>query len=233
MKIGLFTDTHYCDLDLLEQDRKPRYAYGAVKRAFDDFKKQGVQIAVCLGDLVHFHNGTTESLNHLKKISKLINSYGIPTYHCMGNHDNEVVSAFDMEKITGFHVAPTTVEDDKVRLIFLDASYSPDGTPYGRDDIDWTKSLIPKSELEWLKNQLETDKKKVVFIHQNIDTNVESRHIVSNADEINDILAKYNVSHVYQGHYHYGAENVINGIPYTTLRAMCIGEETNYMIAEV
>ena len=31
MKIGLFTDTHYCDLDLLEQDRKPRYAYAAEK----------------------------------------------------------------------------------------------------------------------------------------------------------------------------------------------------------
>ena len=47
MKIGIFTDTHYCDLDLLEQDRKPRYAYAAVKMAFEDFKAQDVQIAVC------------------------------------------------------------------------------------------------------------------------------------------------------------------------------------------
>ena len=119
MKIGLFTDTHYCDLDLLEQDRKPRYAYAAVKRAFEDFKAQDVQIAVCLGDLVHFHNGIEESIRHLKQISSLINSYGIPTYQCMGNHDNEVVSAEDMAKITGFHVAPTTVEDNEVRLVFL------------------------------------------------------------------------------------------------------------------
>ena len=48
MKIGIFTDTHYCDLELLEQDRKPHYAYGAVNRAFDDFEAQGVQIAICL-----------------------------------------------------------------------------------------------------------------------------------------------------------------------------------------
>lgn len=233
MKIGIFTDTHYCDLELLEQDRKPHYAYGAVNRAFDDFEAQGVQIAICLGDLVHFHNGTEESLRHLREISNLINSYGITTYHCMGNHDNEVVSAEDMARITGFHVAPTTVEDDEVKLIFLDASYSPDGKPYGREDIDWTKSYVPKSELAWLEEQLNTDKRKIVFTHQNIDTNVESRHIISNADEVNDILAKYGVSHVYQGHYHYGAENIINGIPYTTLRAMCIGEETNYSIAEV
>lgn len=233
MKIGIFTDTHYCDLDLLEQDRKPRYAYAAVKKAFEDFRAQGVQIAICLGDLVHFNNGTEESLRHLEDISSLINSYGIPTYQCMGNHDNEVVSAEDMAKITGFHIAPVTVEDGEVKLIFLDASYSPDGKPYGREHIDWTKSYIPKSELEWFENELDTDKRKIVFTHQNIDTNVESRHIVSNADEVNDIIAKHGVSHVFQGHYHYGAENVINGIPYTTLRAMCIGEETNYLIAEV
>lgn len=233
MKIGIFTDTHYCDLDLLEQDRKPRYAYAAVKKAFEDFRAQGVQVAICLGDLVHFNNGTEESLRHLEDISSLINSYGIPTYQCMGNHDNEVVSAEDMAKITGFHIAPVTVEDSEVKLIFLDASYSPDGKPYGREHIDWTKSYIPKSELEWFENELDTDKRKIVFTHQNIDTNVESRHIVSNADEVNDIIAKHGVSHVFQGHYHYGAENVINGIPYTTLRAMCIGEETNYLIAEV
>lgn len=233
MKIGIFTDTHYCDLDLLEQDRKPRYAYAAVKKAFEDFRAQGVQVAICLGDLVHFNNGTEESLRHLEDISSLINSYGIPTYQCMGNHDNEVVSAEDMAKITGFHIAPVTVEDGEVKLIFLDASYSPDGKPYGREHIDWTKSYIPKSELEWFENELDTDKRKIVFTHQNIDTNVESRHIVSNADEVNDIIAKHGVSHVFQGHYHYGAENVINGIPYTTLRAMCIGEETNYLIAEV
>lgn len=233
MKIGIFTDTHYCDLDLLEQDRKPRYAYAAVKKAFEDFRAQGVQVAICLGDLVHFNNGTEESLRHLEDISSLINSYGIPTYQCMGNHDNEVVSAEDMARITGFHIAPVTVEDGEVKLIFLDASYSPDGKPYGREHIDWTKSYIPKSELEWFENELDTDKRKIVFTHQNIDTNVESRHIVSNADEVNDIIAKHGVSHVFQGHYHYGAENVINGIPYTTLRAMCIGEETNYLIAEV
>lgn len=233
MKIGIFTDTHYCDLDLLEQDRKPRYAYAAVKRAFEDFKEQGVQIAVCLGDLVHFNNGTEESLRHLEDISSLINSYGIPTYQCMGNHDNEVVSASDMARITGFRIAPVTVEDDEVKLIFLDASYSPDGKPYGREHIDWTKSYIPEPELEWFENELDTDKRKIVFTHQNIDTNVESRHIVSNADEVNDIIAKHGVAHVFQGHYHYGAENTINGIPYTTLRAMCIGEETNYLITEV
>jgi DNA repair exonuclease SbcCD nuclease subunit len=223
MKIGIFTDTHYCELEMLEQDRKPKRAYDAVKTAFDEFKKQGVELAVCLGDLIHFNNGAEESIDHLNKISSLINSYGIPTYHCMGNHDSEVVSGEDFEKLTGFKVAPVVAENDEVKLIFLDASYTPEGEPYGREHIDWTRSYVPKKELEWLNKELETEKRATVFIHQNIDKNVECHHIVSNADEINEIITKHKVGHVYQGHYHYGAENIVNSVPYTTVRAMCRG----------
>lgn len=232
MKIGLFTDTHYCDAELLEQDRRPRRAYEALKVAFDDFKNSGVEAVVCLGDIIHYYNGFDESKKCLEKISTLINSYGIPTYLCLGNHDNEVMSAEDFEKITGFTVAPCTVDHGEVRMIFLDASYYPDGTPYGRVDVDWTSSYVPKNQLEQLKEKLKTDKKCIVFIHQNLDTNVEKHHIVSNADEVNRIIADGKAAHVYQGHYHYGAENIINGVPYTTVRAMTIGEEKNYLIIE-
>lgn len=234
MKIGLFTDTHYCELEKIEQDRRPCRAYEAVKTAYDDFKKNGVSVAVCLGDIIHFNNGIGESVRHLEKISKLIKSYEIPTYLCMGNHDNEVLSSEDFKKMSGFKIAPCCDDFDDVRLVFIDASYTPDGKPFERVYVDWTKSFVPVKELEWLDKMLDTDKKCCVFIHQNIDTTVEEHHIVFNAEQVNSVIAKHsNVSGVYQGHYHFGAESVINGIPYTTLRAMCIGDEINYKIAEV
>lgn len=233
MKIGLFTDTHYCELEELEQTRHPRRAYDAVKYAYEDFRKNNVDIAVCLGDLIHFNNGIDESIEHLKKISLLINSFDIPTYICIGNHDNEVLGAEDYEKISGLKTAPCVYDSDDIRLVFLDASYTPEGEPYKREHVDWTKSFIPANQLEWLDGQLSTEKKCIIFIHQNIDINVEEHHIVSNADEINRIIQKHiNVAHVFQGHYHYGAENTIGNIPYTTIRAMCIGDETNYKIVE-
>lgn len=233
MKIGIFTDTHYCKLTLLDQGRNPSRAYDAVKAAFDEFKKQGADIAVCLGDLVHFHNGFDESKRHLEKISALINSYDIPVYHCMGNHDSEIVSGKDFAEISGFNVAPCVRENDENKLIFLDASYTPDSKPFGRGHVDWTLSYVPESELAWLEKELETDKKCFVFIHQCLDTLVDGQHIVVNADEVNELIKKHGIAHVFQGHYHYGAENSINGIPYTTVRAMCIGEETNYKIVEL
>lgn len=233
MKIGIFTDTHYCEIETLEQNRKPKRAYSAVKTAFEDFKRQNVEIAVCLGDFAHFDNGFEESRAHLKKLSELVNSYDIPTYHCMGNHDCEIVSGEDFEKISGFRVAPTTVENDEVKLIFLDASYTPDGKSFEREHVDWTLSFVPKKELEWLESHLDCGKKCVVFIHQCLDTSVEEHHIVSNADEVNEILSKHGAAGVFEGHYHVGAQSIINGIPYTTVRAMCIDDETNYIITEV
>lgn len=234
MKIGLFTDTHYCELETLEQSRKPRRAYGAVKTAYADFKENGVELAVCLGDLIHYNNGIDESMAHLEKLSALIAGYGIPTYICLGNHDNEVLSAQDFQRLSGMKTAPCCDDFDGVRLIFLDASYTPDGEPYGREYVDWTRSFVPKEQLEWLEKCLDTSKDCLIFIHQNIDVNVEENHIVSNADEINKIIAQHeNVKAVYQGHYHYGAQNVLDGVPYITVRAMCIGEENNYKIIEV
>lgn len=233
MKIGIFTDTHYCKLTLLEQERNPSRAYDAVKTAFDEFKRHSVETAVCLGDLVHFHDGFDESIRHLERISDLINSYGIPIYHCMGNHDNEIVSGEDFAKISGFNVAPCFCENDDCRLIFLDASHTPDGKPFEREHVDWTLSYVPENELAWLKGELDTEKKCFVFIHQCLDPSVDGQHIVSNAEEVNALLAEKGVRHVFQGHYHHGAESTVNGIPYTTVRAMCIGEETNYLIIEL
>ncbi len=234
VKIGIFTDTHYCALETLEQNRKPQRVYESVKTAYEDFKQQGVSLAVCLGDFIHYNNGLDESKMHLKKLAGLIHSFDIPTVVCVGNHDNEVMSAEDFSKISGFKTAPLALNFDGVRLVFLDASYYADGKPYERIFVDWTNSFVPEAQLEWLDKELDTEKKAVVFIHQNIDTSVEEHHIVSNADAVNDIIAKHkNVAAVYQGHYHYGAESVINGIPYITQRAMCIGDENNYRIAEV
>lgn len=234
MKIGLFSDTHYCGIETLEQNRKPRRAYNAIKLAFDAFKEDGVEIAICLGDLIHYNDGIETSTDYLKKISSLIKSYGIPAYICMGNHDNEVFDAINFERISGIKTAPCTIETKNTRLILLDASYTPDGEPFKREHVDWTKSFVPAAELEWLDGELATEKDCMVFIHQNIDINVEEHHIVSNAAQVNAVISRHkNVRHVYQGHYHYGAENTINSVPFTTLRAMCIGEENNYKIIEV
>ena len=73
-----------------------------------------------------------------------------------------------------------------------------------------------------------------VFVHQNLDPDVESHHIIRNAEEVRAVIRESGkVKAVFQGHYHPGHEAVIDGIPYHTLPAMCEGEENRYVIAEI
>ena len=55
---------------------------------------------------------------------------------------------------------------------------------------------------------------------------------MKNADEIREII-KGKATMVLQGHYHEGAERVIDGIPYVTFCAMCEGTDNAYRIIEL
>lgn len=235
MKIGLFSDTHYCDRAIVNGDRKPRVAFDRLAAALDAFQKEQVSLVVCLGDMINYNGDKAESRASLTKISTLIRNAGIPCVCCMGNHDNEAFNHDDFAEISQLQLSPFLFEDSESRLIFLDASYTPDEKPLTQDWNDWTQSYVPDKQLDWLKQQLNTNKRCSVFIHQILDPAIgDEDHTVCNAEEINNILAQFpQVKNVFQGHYHFGADHIVNAIRYTTLKAMCMGEENRFMIAEV
>jgi manganese-dependent ADP-ribose/CDP-alcohol diphosphatase len=47
------------------------------------------------------------------------------------------------------------------------------------------------------------------------------------------LAASGKVKTVFQGHYHPGHENELNGIRYITLPAMCEGEENRFAVYEI
>ena len=68
-------------------------------------------------------------------------------------------------------------------------------------------------------------------MHQNVDDNIRNDHRLSNDDKMRDIFKKSGkVRNVFQGHYHKGTENMIDGIKYITLKAMCENEKAYYII---
>ena len=79
-----------------------------------------------------------------------------------------------------------------------------------------------------------SEKECVILIHENLDPTVDSNHIVKNAKEIREIIAKSGkVKMVIQGHFHWGSKTELDGIPYLTLEAMCLGEENHYLILDI
>lgn len=238
MKIGMFSDSHDSDKAVTCTTRRPSMSYGKIREAMEAFREAGCDLVLCLGDLVDCCDTFEEDCARIGALSGLISSYGLPFYCLMGNHDYQ---NFTREQFAEFvPYPPFFLRFGDLTLIFADANYADNGTPegviYRKDAIDWTNAYLPADQCAKLREVLE-DKETVnayVFLHQNLDPSAERHHVIRNAEEIRKILRESGkVRGVYQGHYHPGRASVIDGIPYTTLPAMCEGEENSYRIVEI
>lgn len=236
MKIGLFTDPHYCTKIRTCRTRRPRLSFGKIKAAMRYFKENEADMVICLGDLVDDSRTRKKNVKKIKEISSLIHSFGIPFLCMMGNHDYYNFTKEEFGELTGGSVPPFELTFDDATLVFLDANYYENGESYSPKNVDWTKTFLPSDQLAALSDILSRDKKERVFVfsHQNLDHDVEPHHIIADSDKIRALIEKSGkVERVFQGHYHKGHDNVINGIPYHTLPAMCEGKENFFEIIEI
>ncbi len=232
MKIGLFTDSHYSDKKA-SSNRLHSRSYDKIKEAMTAFKKNGVDLVICLGDLTDDCVDVKDNTKALKELINMINSFGIKFYSLMGNHDCLSFTKEEFDTFTNGAYPPFKIENDNAVLIFLDCNYSDNGEKYKVGEVDWTNTYLPEYQYEALKKDLNTDKEKYIFVHQNLDKDVEAHHIVHNAEQIRKILEGASVRLVIQGHYHSGHDNQINGVNYHTLPAMCEGEKNYFEILEI
>ena len=236
MKLGLFSDPHYCTKDVTCGTRRPALSFGKIREAMEAFRAAGVDYVLCLGDLVDDCETTEENIAAITALSDMIRSFGIPFFCLMGNHDYQNFTREEFGRYLCGHGAPSVLRCGTKTLIFLDANYADTGAVYCRNEIDWTNTFLPEEAVRDLQDVLarpETEE-AYVFLHQNLDPGVEAHHIVRNAEEIRAALRDSGkVKAVFQGHYHPGHEAVIDGIPYHTLPAMCEGTENRFKIAEL
>ena len=231
MKIGIFTDAHYCHAKTLCETRKPSLSLSKICEAMEVFRGEQVDICLCLGDLIdHAPNDTKEDVKAcLHEVLALIRSYGIPFYLVPGNHDYLMLTGKELSEAR-IQIPPYALSVGGYRLICLDANYRSDGRRFDVAGVEWTDSNLPKEQCAFLKAALEdTDEGCIVCIHENLDPFVESHHMVKNAEEVRTII-KGKARVVLQGHYHPGAEHTIDGIPYLTIPAMCEGTDNSYRI---
>ncbi|MBO5212973.1 MAG: metallophosphoesterase [Clostridia bacterium] len=236
MKIGLFTDPHYCDKDMVSSTRYHSLSYNKIKEAMDYFKEQGAELVICLGDLVDDCGSREENIRSIKKISTLINSYGIKFYSLMGNHDYQNFTREEFDLYTNGAYPPFCLETDKAILVFLDCNYEDTGKIYEVGKVDWTNAFLPSDQLSRLGEILdsEEEKKIIIFVHQIIEAGIDNNHTVRNAKEIRKLIDLSNSCiEVIQGHYHAGHDGIINGVSYHTLPAMCEGKENRFELLDM
>ncbi len=235
MKIGIFTDTHYCDDEIKCYIRRPKLSLKKVEQAMEYFKSVEVDMCICLGDLTDCATDDFSGSDSLYEVISVIKKYNIPFYCIPGNHDYIDYSADTFFEKVGTLMPPYCIDTPDYKLIMLDANYREDYRRFDVAGVIWNDSNLPPKQVDFLKKTLETaDKKCIIFIHENLDCNIDEQHVIKNADEIRNIIEKSNkVKLVVQGHFHSGAYNVINDIRYFTLPAMCDGERNCFAILEL
>ena len=232
MKLGIFSDSHYCGAEVLCRTRRPSLSLSKIREAMDAFREAKVDACVCLGDMTD--HGPTETKADIaacyNEALSVIRSYALPFYFVPGNHDYLMLTGEELYR--DIQSPPYAISLGGYRLIFLDANYRSCG---GRFDVAgeiWDDSNLPREQCEFLKKELsEAVEECIIFVHENLDPFVEEHHVIKNAEEIRRIIKESGkVKTVIQGHYHPGAEHTIDGIPYITLPAMCEEEENSYRI---
>jgi alkaline phosphatase len=221
--IGIFTDSHYAD-------RKPGgsrcYRDSSAKLAgfVAEMNKTKPDFAIVLGDYVDKGRTVQVEMAYLKHIEGVFGKFKGPRHHVIGNHDVATFTKAQFVDATGMPGPNYSFDSGPIHCIVLDANYRKDFTPYNAGNFNWTQTYVPPDELKWLKADLKaTAGKTVVFIHQPLDDE-KNAHGVKNSPEVRRILERSGkVLAVFQGHNHAGAYRRINGIHYSTMRAMVEG----------
>jgi len=242
VRFGIVTDCHYADADTVGT-RYYRHSLDKLSECVAAMNAQKVDFLAELGDFKDHDSPPVEkkTLSYLRAVESIFHKFDGPTYHVLGNHDQDSLSKSQFLaniENTGIDPGRTYYSFDfnGVHFVVLDANYKSDGTNYDHGNFDWTDANIPPAELQWLKQDLATSRGSViVLIHQLLDGT--GSHYVKNVAEVRQILEQSGrVLAVLQGHRHDGGYSLINGIHYYTLKAVIEGpgpENNSYAVVEV
>lgn len=236
MKLGIFSDLHYCNADDLGLGRRPLMGIQRLKVAMTAFREQGVDACICLGDMIDRAEGDSREqvLEYLRGAVSIIRPFDLPFFLVPGNHDFLVLSREDF-KAEGVTLAPIACKIGDFTLIMLDANYRSDMGHFDTSGEKWDDAHVPSNQLKMLEDTLSSaDGSCIVLIHENLDPRVDFSHQVRNASEVNEVISRHasKVKLVLQGHFHYGAEGELDGIPYHTVKSICVFDTDFYEIIE-
>lgn len=218
MKFLAFTDFHY----------EPGYflctGLDGIREMQERALKEGCDFIVQLGDLCHGVSGVPELL-------QAYNTFSIPSYHVLGNHDAEKDGFADTVRAYGMPHNYYYFDVVGYRMIVLDPNYFYDnGTHVHFELLNWrdhgaTRDTLPPEQLTWLEQTIATSPYPCVILsHQSI----ERADGIRNREAVRDIIntanrrKKGSVLLCINGHYHRDNVCVLDNVCYLDLNSASI-----------
>jgi len=242
LRFGMFTDSHYADVD----HRGSRYYRQSATKLAECVKLMNAKKAdflIELGDFKDEANPPAKqgTVGYLRTIEAAFGKFRGPRYHVLGNHDTDSISkATYLANVENTKIARDATyysfDLKGLHFVVLDADFRADGTAYDSGNFNWTDANVSKAELDWLRRDLKsTSSPVIVFAHQLLDG--KRPHSIKNAAAVRKILQGHKkVLASFHGHKHDGGYSLIEGIHYYTLKAMVEGtgeRNSSYALVEV
>ncbi|MDR2535429.1 MAG: metallophosphoesterase [Treponema sp.] len=245
VRFGLLADPH-CGLAETHINRYYSHSFDKMRQAVTVFKENNLDFIAELGDLKDqgCPPQKNQTLSFLDAAEEILQTFQGPVYHILGNHDMDSISKRDFLK----HAGNPGGSGNKsfyaflvkgIRFVVLDANFNADGSPYDSGNGDWRTAIIPKEEIQWLKQELFGPYPVIILTHQLLDffSGLSQDYYVKNSPKIVELLEMSGqVLAVFQGHHHEGHYSFRRGIHYVTLKGMIEGsfpENNSFAAVEV
>ena len=246
MRFGLVTDCHYADIPYAKRehpigDAAYRETLAKLRECVAVMDSERPSFLIELGDFKDEGPDKASTIEYLDKVEAVFSQFSGPRYHVLGNHDLDLLDKKEfLARIKNYGQdeaqAHYSFDVSGIRFIVLDACYNSKLEDYAPGNWEWTDANVPPPQLAWLEEELASASGQVVvFGHQCLDPNADTRHQVRNAADVRAILEKSGkVNAVFTGHQHSGLVSCVNGITYYSLRAMVLNSgENGYAVADI
>lgn len=138
----------------------------------------------------------------LRSIKELFNKTKIPKYWVVGNHDLRAVNKDRWKEALEIDYLDKAVDIGDYRVIILDSNYDEKGKSASPENF-YTRGNVSSEQIGWLERELQTEKKKIVFVHHPPLWDVDVRSnggLPPKALELQSVFAKNKVTAVFSGH---------------------------------
>lgn len=210
----LFSDIHYYPGVF------PHSTHQWLQRILDRALKEKAEFVIHLGDFTHRDTDTESYI-------KMYNEFSLPTYHTIGNHENDgrtyeqVLKAYHMK--CGYYF----FDKKGFRFIVLDPNYYKQGEKfihYANGNYFQALSggaygpVLPPEQVQWLRKTVDQSPYPCILMsHQSFEREADG---VKNYQEVRDLINHTNQKHpgriplVMNGHYHTDNIRILDGVVY-------------------
>ena len=211
MKFLFFADFHHST-----SGKSPFGDIGQMQEILDAARKNNVDFIIHGGDLVSKPHIANELLDKY-------NNFHIPTYHCLGNHDQDGTPYKEVLKLYNMPDGYYFFDVEGYRIIVTDPNYCKIGDEYIHYDMgnyfktpearDW----LPPSQIEWLKDTIDSAPHPSIIVSHSsyeradgIHNKLEVQKVINDANKKrkNAVLMAIN------GHYHVDYTRLLDGVLY-------------------